>query len=47
MEFDNVILTRQNDSDLLVMFRSQISVSVSKNDFSLSFETSLPETFKG
>ncbi|XP_028390868.1 sushi domain-containing protein 2-like [Dendronephthya gigantea] len=47
MEFDNVILTRQNESDLQVMFRSEISVSVSKNDFSLSFETLFPETFKG
>ena len=47
MEFENLILMKRNNSDLEIMFRSGISLSVGRNDISLSFEMLLPEYFKG
>lgn len=47
MEFTNLILMKQNNSDLQIIFKSGISVTVIQNDISLSFETLLPEKFKG
>ncbi|CAB3980322.1 sushi domain-containing 2-like [Paramuricea clavata] len=47
MEFTNLILMKQNNSALQIIFRSGISVSVTQNDISLSFEMLLPEFFKG
>lgn len=47
MEFTNLILMKQNNSALQIIFRSGISVSVTQNEISLSFEMLLPEFFKG
>jgi hypothetical protein len=47
LEFENLILMKRNNSDLEIMFRSGISLSVGRNDISLSFEMLLPEYFKG
>ena len=47
MDFKNLILMKQNNSDLQIIFKSGISVTVIQNDMSLSFETLFPEEFKG
>ena len=47
MEFTNLILMKQNNSDLKIIFKSGISVTVIQNDISLAFETLFPEKFKG
>ena len=47
MDFTNLLLMLQNNSNVHIIFKSGISVTVIPNDNSLSFEISISEKFKG
>ncbi|XP_046850281.1 sushi domain-containing protein 2-like [Xenia sp. Carnegie-2017] len=47
MDFTNLLLMQQNNSNVHIIFKSGISVTVIPNDDSLSFEISISEKFRG